>query len=275
MKKILLSSILFLFFFKSNSQITLEHNLDSVTFGGQFYCTDIGNNEFKYVFLDTNINGFHLYNMDMSPFMTNIIIPSTDSVIKDGFTVIYVTRTLFDCDSSNIEYVFERPFGSNTVPFSVFRTDGTLLLQVDSARGPYCFGCYGGSTDIRPIQNTSDGAKLYLDKKNIQFGSGVLIYSVCGVLSVDIYDFSDNKSFVKIFPNPISGILNFQIVPPNNVEEFQLIVFDSNSNKIKSEKITIDTNYSLDLSHFNNGTYFYSLASKQRAYQTGKFILIK
>jgi len=259
------------------AQITLDYSNDSVTFGGEFYCTDIGNNDYKYVLLDFKTNGFSLYNMDMSPFMTNIPIPVSDS-LKNGFTVIYITKTLFDCDSTNIEYVYERPYGGrNEDPFRVYRTDGTLLFQVDSSVGAFGVGYYGGSVDIRPVLNTSNGVKLFLQKKNNQFGSGILIYSLCDELPVGMYDFSDNnKNLVKIFPNPAYKELNFEIMPPNNLNEFEMIIYDSNTSERKKINVSkMQNRFSLDVSDFSSGAYFFSLISNNEVYQTGKFIITK
>jgi len=164
---------------KGNAQITLQFEFDSTTIN-TFYCTDIGNNEFKYVFEDTKTNSFSLYNMDMSSFITDIHIPSSDSIIK-GWSVLYITRTLFDCDSSNIEYVYENAIDAHR--FSIFRTDGIMLFQLDSANGPYSYGgVQGGAYDFRPIQNTSDGTKLFLQKLLGQDHFKLLIYSLCGKL---------------------------------------------------------------------------------------------
>src|SRR4051812_28131146 len=127
MKKISLS-FFFIFSFAFGkvddvfAQINLQFSLDST--GIQtFYCADIGNHNNKYVFMNLVKNSFSLYNMDMTPFLTNVSIPVADS-IKNGFKVIYVSRTLFDCDSNNIEYVYENP-GDIKQAFRVFRTDGT------------------------------------------------------------------------------------------------------------------------------------------------------
>lgn len=257
------------------AQITLQYTLDSVTTGGQFYCTDLGNNDFKYVFVDTAINGFHLYNMNMTPYMT-VNVPLVYGKIGYFYLPIYITKTLFDCDSTNIEYAYDAPYDGLKHPFYVFRTDGTILLQVDSANGPYSFGGYGGAHDIRPIQNTSDGTKLFLQYFNQQYGSGLYIYSICGTLPANIYDFSEHKQFVKVFPNPTSQELNFEIIPPNNQEEFHLMIFDSNAKQQRRESIALINNkYSLDISNLSSGTYYFSLASKNRVYQSGKFILTK
>jgi hypothetical protein len=256
-----------------NAQITLQYSVDTITFD-HFYCTDLGNNDFKYVILDPVSNGFHLYNMDMTPFMS-VQIPVNDS-IKNGYTVIYITKTLFDCDSSNVEYVYECANCSMfRKPFYIFRTNGDLLFKADSTVAPYDFGTYGGSHDTRPIFNTSDGAKLLLEKR-LQIGYRLRIYSLCGSLPTNIYDFSVHRQYVKIYPNPTSMELNFEITPPNNQDEFQLVIFDSNSKEQKRKSIALINNkYSLDVSNLGNGTYFFSLLSKSKVYQTGKFMITK
>ncbi len=273
-KILIIAGILLLNMTSIKSQIILEHTLDSVTTGGQFYCTDLGNNDFKYVFLDSAINGFHLYNMDMTPYMT-VHVPVAGNMVID-YTAIYITKTLFDCDSTNIEYVYEAPYDNNKA-FYVIRTDGTILLQVDSANGPYCFGCYGGAIDIKPIIKSSDGTKLFVQKRNTQYGTGLLIYALCGTPPEGIYDFSEhNKSFVKIFPNPTNNELNFEIIPPNNQEEFQLVIYDVDAREQKRQSLALSQNkYSLDVSNLSSGTYFYSLVSKRKNYQSGKFIIAK
>ena len=275
MKKIIFVALI-AFAINTKAQITLQFTLDSVAINNQFYCTDLGNNDFKYVLVDTFINGFHLYNMNMTPYLT-VNIPTTYGKIASGYLPIYITKTLFDCDSTNIEYVYEDQLNALKTPFYVFRTDGTQLLKVDSANGPYCFGSYGGSHDVRPIQKTSDGAKLFLQYHNQQYNSGIKIYALCGTLpTTNVYDFSTQKSYMKVYPNPTNMEINFQITPPNNQEEFQLVIIDGNAKEQRREKITSASNkYSLDVSNLESGVYYYTLCTKSKVYQTGKFILTK
>ena len=86
----------------TNAQITLEHNY-SVPPGKMFYFTDLGNNNYKYVLIDYYNDKINLYNLDHTPYMLNIIpgIPLDSGV----FDISYITTSLFDCDSTNIEYV--------------------------------------------------------------------------------------------------------------------------------------------------------------------------
>src|SRR5436305_1807307 len=87
---------------KVYAQITLDTTI--TTRGGlgyDYYTVQISKTETKYLFEDTLSNTFSLYNMDFTPFLLNISVPEPFGPYT--FQVIYVTRTLFDCDSTNIE----------------------------------------------------------------------------------------------------------------------------------------------------------------------------
>lgn len=276
MKKILLCSALLVFFFNAKAQITLEHLLDS-TGVPYFYYTDLGSNDYKYVFLNRTLNSFSLYNLDMSPYLLNINIPFTSDSLSQGFGVIYITKSLFDCDSTNIEYVYENPYDIKH-KFRVLRTDGTLLFQIDSANGPYYLGggIYGGSNDFKPIVNTASGTKLFLQKYGSNQVPQILVYSLCGSLPANIFDFSNNMDQVKIFPNPTNIELNFEVNLPNNVDVFQISVFDNTSKEhMKKSFELINGRCTIDVRDFSDGVYFYSLSSKNKVYRTGKFTIIK
>jgi hypothetical protein len=280
MKKILIA-VLMLWSCGVRGQITLDQIVDSayaghrVYIGGNFYTADLSPTETKYVFLDDSSNTFSLYNMDFSPFMLNISVPEPFATSTLGFQPIYITRALFDCDESTIEYAYEAPTDCSRT-FYVMRTDGTVLLQVDSANGPYCLGsCLGMSDYTRPIRNTSDGAKLFLQKCSVS-NNGFYIYSLCGTLYTDALDFAGgNFNYVKVFPNPSSNSVTFQINQPDNLNEYELVLLDNNVREFKREKLKGSTfNYHVDLGNYASGTY-YSLRTKTKIYQTGKFILNK
>lgn len=273
MKKFLIASLLLLSI-NGKAQITLEHVFDSTNMGLNFYITDIGNNNSKYVFIDTVANTFSLYNLDATPFLLNIATP--DAIMPD-YSIAYVSNSLFDCDSNNIEYAFMSYLNQNR-PFRILRSDGTVLLQVDSARGPVCYGCIAGTKEIVPIVNTEEGAKLFLFKFDINSVRRTLVYGLCGTLPgpTSIFDFSLANSSVKLYPNPTAMRINFEITPPNNVDEFDFIIFDSQSNMLRKETIaSTNTKFTVDVSHLSGGIYYYSLTSKNKSHLTGKFILSK
>ena len=259
---------------ETNAQITLDTVITPKDgFGFDFYTVQISPTETKYLFEDTVTNTFNLYNMDFTPFMLNIAVPEPFATWT--FQVIYVTRSLFDCDTSNIEYVYEASTGGKK-PFYIMRTDGTQLFKLDSAMGYFCSGaCLGFSDIIKPIRNTSSGANLFL-----HHGLGnqnVYIYSLCGTLTEDIFDFTKmNQYYIKIFPNPTSNSLTFEINPPDNINEYELVIINNNGKEIKREKVDFNNHsHVIDVSHFVSGIYYYSLCTKSKAYQTGKFIITK
>lgn len=146
----------------SFAQVTLEHTYN-IQLGNWMYYTDLGNNNYKYLAVDSYNDKFSLYNLDHTPFMLNIQTPI--SLLPSGFSVGYVTSSLFDCDSTNIEYVLTSTVP--TEPFYVYRTDGTLLFQKDSVVAFWCFGCFGGIS-AHPIFNTPAGAKLLLANQSAE-----------------------------------------------------------------------------------------------------------
>lgn len=258
---------------KSIAQVTFDHEVDSTYIGYWFRAVQISSSETKWYFADTLTNTFSLFNMDWSLFLANIPVPEPMGL---DFQVLYVSRTLFDCDSTNIEYMYEAPI-NNTKTFRIMRTDGTVLLSVDSANAPYCFGsCGGGGQNTVPIINTSDSARLFVQKYTLGYQQ-IFIYSLCGSLPTDVFDFSlGNHVFVKIFPNPSSETLTFEINPPDNQNLYDLVILDSDSKELKREKITaINQRFTMSVKDFASGTYLYQLASKDKISQSGKFIVAK
>ncbi|MHB8402882.1 MAG: T9SS type A sorting domain-containing protein [Bacteroidia bacterium] len=263
-----------LFAINVKAQITLDNIVyPKCGIGTDFFTVQISKTETKYLFEDTTTNTFSLYNMDFTPFMTNIAVPRPFA--HWTYQVLYVTRSLFDCDSTNIEYVYQSTLIS-TGTFYIMRTDGTQLFRLDSASGPYSYGgSLGGSDIIQPIRSTSAGTKMFL--QGITTSSKIYIYSLCGTYKNNIFDYRNaNQSVVKIFPNPTSGTLTFQINPPDNMNDYELVIFDTNAKELRRERINSGNNkYVIDVSNFSSGAYYYSLSTKDKTAKSGKFILTK
>ncbi len=274
-------SIILLFAFKSNAQITLDTTLLCPPLwsiiGYAFYPVQISENETKYVVTDTVSNTFNIYNMDFTPFMLNIAVPGP-FLNSDGsyYYVMYVTRTVFDNNPDDIEYIFSSPTGHANRKFYIMRTNGDVLFERDSSFCPYDYGILGASQEIRPIFNTSAGLKLYLDKTgNSPFKMS--IYSLPGTLPSNMYRFEKfNRSFVKVFPNPASNTLTFEISPPDNINDYELIITNTNAEEITRTKIAGNNyRYTINVSDLSSGIYFYTLSTKNKPYQSGKFIITK
>jgi len=275
MKKIC-QFLLLLLSSSSFAQITFDASVSpQIGIGSDFYTVQISSTETKYLFEDSITNTFSLYNMDLTPFISNIAVP--EPFDRWAFQVVYVTRTLFDCDSSNIEYVYEAASDAFRT-FYIMRTDGTLLFRLDSANGPFCAGsCLGFSDIIQPIKNTSAGAKLFLQRPFSAYNGKIFIYSLCGSLLESSFDFTMQKQeYVTVFPNPASAQLTFDIILPDNMNEYELVIRDINSREIGREKMNSSkSKYTWDVSNFSSGEYYYTLCTKNKAFQAGKFIITK
>ena len=277
MKKLIFFTAIILCVVNGKGQITLDFTIDSTIYGTLFYPTKISDNETKYVFIDTVGNKFSLYNLDLTPFVLNVTPPAPLFNGNYYYSVMYLTRTLFDCDSTNIEYLF----ASQTQGFNklwILRTDGTVLFQADSTRGPYCLGCPGGTSFLKPILETEGGTKLVLMNDNPPGVKNISIYSLCGQLPVGIYKFEtqQQEALVELFPNPASGELNFRFNLPDNINDYELTLLNSNSQEIGKHRLrSSKAEIVIDVINYSSGTYYYQLSSKNKTIQSEKFLIAK
>ena len=76
-------------------------------------------------------------------------------------------------------------------------------------------------------------------------------------------------------PKPTNHDINFEITSPSNTEEYELTIFNSSLQPVKSNFIRgIKTRINLEGQSLSSGTYFYTLHNKTKVFQTGKFILL-
>ncbi|MBI4930557.1 MAG: T9SS type A sorting domain-containing protein [Bacteroidetes bacterium] len=267
-KLLITASILMFNTANIKAQVNYENTYTVVNGSEELFLTNLGNNNYKYVFWNYYQNKFSLYNLNHSPYLLNISPP----LISDTAHFIgYITTTLFDCDSTNIEYAVMTQSPDITKKFYIYRTDGTLVFSRDSVTVQYCFGCNVGSVQYNGIVNTPAGTKLFLfNGSNQRF-----IYGLCGTLPENITEINQSSSFVKVFPNPSSHQINFQITPPSNYQEYELTIFNSAFQTVKTTVITgATTQINIDSELLSAGVYFYSLQNKNKVFQTGKINII-
>jgi hypothetical protein len=250
-----------------NGQIVLEQVYPSSNFTKDLIVVNLGYDDYKYIVIDYYNDLIDIYNINHSPFMLGLTPPvSLDSgIISPG----YFSRSLFDCDSSTIEYALWDPISLGS--FYVYRTDGTLLFQKDSVLAPYCYGCYGASNEKKPIYNTSDGAKLWFLNQQ----SDYLIYDLCGELPVQVVPLENNLSAIKVYPNPTSGDINIECGERYGKDSYIISVFDSNMKLLSTQPIPNDGKVNMSLGSFQSGLYFFTIKSHFSILRTGKFIVTK
>ncbi|MEO8085940.1 MAG: hypothetical protein ABI763_03920 [Bacteroidota bacterium] len=254
-------------------QFTYEHTY-TIGFGMEgLFLTNLGDFNLKYVIYDYWHDQFSLYNIDHTPFMINVPLGvSTDS--GQSYTIGYITNSLFDCDSSTVEYAMFQGGAQDDKKFWVFRTDGTLLFSKDSVTIPYINGGNNGSVTVRGINNTNAGTKMTLFNHNLEF----FIYSLCGTLPASVAEVNhedDGNQYVNVYPVPSNNKVNFTVIPPDNFEEYLLIISDAQFRTVKTISIRGQREVNLDCNSLIGGNYLYTLQSKNKLVQTGKFFIAK
>jgi len=274
--KLLLTICLGLFItFSSNAQINLEHTytVSQGTFViGNPSIIQIDSNQYKY-FLRTSDNSFSLYNLNHSLYQS-VTLPSfvtSQAVNQPVFQ--YVTKSLFDCDSSTLEFMVSYQIGSSDPPFvnslAVIRENGDILFSKDSC-GPYTF-IGGVALTTYPITKTSDGSKLILYN---QFMNEAYVYSLCG----EYYgEFGINAEDQLAYPNPTTEFIKLPYKLPENDISGTIEIINSNGVVVKTA--VVDKSFltlHLDVSQFDAGEYFYRLKSPGTTNPTSnRFIVSK
>ncbi len=260
MKAIL--SLVFFISFYSNAQITTDHVFNEIGYA-QF--SNIGNNDYKFIFIDTSNSKMTLYNSDYTLYL-DYTLPLSLMDYKIG----YITKSLFDCDDSTLEFVMVNNVNTE---FKVYRTDGTLLFEDNNGQYVGCTDCLPVMfyDDYRPIVTTPNGTKLILKNANNPITT---VYNLCGELPLDAFGFTKVDGSITVYPVPNStnNTLNFKL-PENYSVQGSIEVFNSNMQlldtfAIESTQKDYPKNYD-----FPAGFYFFLVRTNGKIVDTGKFII--
>lgn len=255
------------------SQITFEHEFfdSDPEFEGNLHSIYLEPDEMVYASWTTQ--NIFLYDLDYNLMQT---IPVANSTVSG---IMYITRSLFDCDPDNIEYmVVSGNFGNSWV--GIYREDGTLLESI-----PYgVVGLYIDypNTNRLPIQPTPNGTKMF-----IQIVEGnqesTRVYGLCGEYPVPcctsgssggISGFPGESTvrYSSAFPNPTFGSTIIQLSLPLS-EAGALKIFNANGQEVKSVNVSSGQNrIELNLSDLPAGTYLYRIETSGGVKPTGKLV---
>ncbi len=278
MKKIILFCFLALLIVSSKhalGQITLEH---TYTGGSKnFFMVDFELSGMKYV-LKSEVSGnrfLKFYNLDHSfwksidcnPFPTTQL--PAGSGTQYNFAAIYISETLFDCDSA-VEFLYFSN-GGNDWFTGIFKEDGTALLVADSSAPLVQVAI---PQQWRPIYNTPDGTKLILS----HLDGSARVYGVPCELSsgIDKSMRQPSDPFLSVFPNPSYYQNTVQYSLPDGINEADIILFDLSGKELR--RYHVDRTFSdLQISQrdFPSGTYMYSLVSGNKILVSQKIVLVK
>jgi len=184
-------------------------SIDFQTSACYLYPIKLNNSDTKYFENDwskfNSQNQFSLYNLDGSLYKTIVMPPKPDTsaIIQE---ISNISESLFDNDSSNIEYLVSYYWDSSFTGLykwqvNVNREDGTILLNEVDAMPYFLY------TDSYGVANTELGNKLILYYRYANLISyQTKVFRLPGKMPNDI---NDKKNFMKndvsLYPNPNNG----------------------------------------------------------------------
>jgi hypothetical protein len=289
MKEVILLITLFVFFGRSNAQITYDatYTLDNAVHLDKFHLSG-----YKYVEADIPNLKIKIYNINHSLFKT-INIPPQPLTIK---SVAYVSEQLFDTDTL-IEYAlncnqfYSGPPGYVLSNFSIYKENGNLVMYKDSANMPYT-GYNNSGNDI--FDNFSG---VYFDGLNTKMQlavcgpvgyaftrtrvytlPGTIPCSQCGSTGTVMGrpSISNPGPANPIFwPNPVTDQLKLKYELPKDHKNADIKIYDLQGKLIETFKVTDTFDFIYLPSDYNNGLYLYSLNVDGKTIKTEKIILNK
>ncbi len=247
----------------------------------------VSDNNVKNAVVDFNTHPteFNIYNLDNSLFRTCQLPTGVEAT--GSWWVSYPTLTLFDCDSTNLEYILVRP-GNQSQSIEphtrVVREDGTVLLDIP--------GCTFSGASNSPTAGSGGG--LYNDGNSavmfvlegIHYFHPSRYYRLCGAAPA-MYSASQGgitgvesieegaKTGMMLFPNPTATSIRIKYELPAGATNGILRVFDLQGRMIKEWNVTHQFDHIVfDVSNLESGNYIAHLLLNNGTKVSEKFVKI-
>ncbi len=263
--KFLQKTIFLLFIpFLANAQITLE----AIDPGFIF---KVAQDDYIYVKLNQANNTLDLHDFNHS-LIKSVSLPN-NVYAQSIYQFSFFSRKLFDCDSSNIEFMALVNDTTLAFPYQnslmVIREDGSVLLDLDSISAAAAFSWDG----VRHfIHNTSNGAKMLVYSQNRQRSE---LYALCGTLPIS-YKVQEIPFIKGSYPNPAKESIEIEYSLPSTASTGKLTITDLKGQLIK--EYTVNHNFSsiiVNTANINSGTYIYTIEADDGSRTSDKFIKVK
>ncbi|MCX6350935.1 MAG: T9SS type A sorting domain-containing protein [Bacteroidetes bacterium] len=283
MKKHLLAFATFITLFSCNAafgQITFEHSYtQSFSYPWIAYLDNRTENYAVVVHPPTGIyDSIYLYDLNHTLSYTGYFPKGpkgVDSTARAPQNVSYITRSLFDCDSTNIEFLVYYFYAADSVSpgrysVSVCRGNGTVLFSKDSA--------YFAS---KSVVKTAKGTKLLLWQQQPPYTEyKTLVYSLCGAIptgyETPALHKDNNGTLYDAYPNPSKGYTHIDYKLPNGVNTGEIIFCDLQGKTIKTMKVGAAFNDVLiSTDDLPAGQYLYYLKTNGSVTGAKKLVTVK
>jgi DNA/RNA endonuclease YhcR with UshA esterase domain len=198
---------------------------------------------------------------------TELTFVSNITVLNSGNTLpVAVTNTTLNANKEEWEGVLIKVTNAQctntTGGFGIWEiNDGSGVLKADDDIFFYhTTAVVGTNYDVRGIGHYSFGDFKILPRDF----NDISLSTSTGMNEIE-------KNKVNVYPNPANNVLNFEL----NISTATVQLFDITGKTLKSIN-TNNNNFSVSLSDFNNGIYFYSIMDAEgKKIATNRFVVAK
>lgn len=277
----------------AQAQITLETSQYSNS-GGDLRYIHLERAGFKYALSNSGIGSptqFKLYNLDHTLYRTINIGPVPPNAY--GWHVQYITETLWDNDSTDIDYaVVGSISGNDNYYFTrIYHENGNLIFANDTCTFWYGMGGDFGNPVSVPIFNTDSGTKMILLRWTSNFDKTSLVYCLpgrlecmhcydniesCGGIPEDVPNIMSDKSLLNPYPNPAENATTIPYVLPEGETTGEIVFYNTEGKEVK--RVTVDKTFreiTISSSQLSPGTYYYQLQTEKKVSGGKKLIIVK
>ena len=246
MKKIILVSLISLFYFGINAQVTLNH-----TYNFSASVVKLETLGYKYYLMDVPNAQCRIYNLDHSLYKTiNCSVPA-NYFLAD---IKFISQNLFDTDDGiELAFTYYRYYGSNQYyeyNSKIINDDGSVITTIDGAQYLY-------------VNKTADDTHKFFaycfDYSVFPEKVWTKIYNLPGepVVAAKIYE-NQSENLLKAFPNPAVNSVKVAYSLPEDIETGVLHLVDNSGRETKQFVVDNHTDYlQLNVSDFPAGLYHY------------------
>lgn len=246
--------------FLAKAQISLEN-----TYAYSTSIAEVSEGESFYYLMDVPLSQCRLYTSTHELYKTiNLNIPA-DYYLSD---IQLVSRGLFNSDALiELLYIYEKYVQTGTGYYyeyglSVVNEAGTSLLSLAN----------GGWAEIKPFNNENKLITYsYTYNPDGYYNVVTNIFKLGGVSTVQS-KFSEIKSGLA-YPNPASENISIDMSDFSELSDGELDLFLVSGEKVFSTPISGGQTFTMPVSQFSPGNYFYTIREKNKLIGTQKIII--
>lgn len=244
----------------------------------------LANDEPAIMIYNQNSGQIQLYNPDLT-LISNFTIP-VPYVGSAQYHLFHVSRTLFDCDSTNIEYLISyNSFNISEAYVRIYREDGSILFDLPE----HIFINESFVSTIPTLGpsviNDADGVIfVFQNSGTTNFSGPTSIYRSCGSLpqscgscpddfGVNIQENPIQGHRVKLYPNPGNGQFAVEYDLSSEYNSATLSMFDMKGREVLQKRVGPSMSYILvNTNNLKAGRYEVVLRTEDGGFISASYI---